>query len=441
MSLYTPTVRSSIETRIAQLGSCTVPSPILHQRFIGNDQCVLYDLDATCTFEQIEHGAAPTAFEAAGPRKHLFFEPSQVRAAIVTCGGLCPGINDVIRAIVHELYFLYGVRSIRGIRYGYAGLNPEVGWPMVDLTPETVVDIHEDGGSFLGSSRGPQSVSIMVDTLQREDINMLFVIGGDGSLRGALRIFEEISKRKLPIALVGIPKTIDNDIDLVSRTFGFETAVGVAVESIRCAHNEAKGYINGIGIVKLMGRNAGYVAACAALAQADVNFVLIPEVPFNLDGRHGLLRSLERRLKNRHHAVIVVAEGAGQYLFDRDLGSDASGNPKLGDIGLLLKSRIESHFSTINMEVSIKYIDPSYNIRAVPANSNDRIFCLFLGQNAVHAGMAGKTGMLVGSWNNLFVHIPIEAVIKNKKQVDPMGMLWVSVLESTGQSEQMFHTI
>jgi 6-phosphofructokinase 1 len=299
--------------------------------------------------------------------------------------------------------------------------------------------IHEDGGSYLGSSRGPQPVDMMTDRLEKEKIDILFCIGGDGTLRGALALHEEIQKRKLPISIIGVPKTIDNDIDLVSRTFGFDTAVSEAVEAIRCAHTEAQALVNGIGIVKLMGRHSGFVAASAAVAQADANFVLVPEVPFDLDGPRGFLAELEKRLQRRHHALIVVAEGAGQNLFGEDLGSDDSGNRKLGDIGTLLKTKIGGYFKKKNVGISIKYIDPSYIVRSVPANPNDCIFCVFLGQNAVHAGMAGKTGMLVGSWNNLFVHIPIQSVIRRRKQINLQGTLWRSVLESTGQPEQMLN--
>jgi 6-phosphofructokinase 1 len=422
---------------VKTLGPCDLPSPVRYRSFVTDSGRVLYDLDADRIAEKVKQGKKLITFEEAGPRECVFFDPDTVTAAVVTCGGLCPGLNDVIRSIVHELYFMYGVRQIKGVRYGYAGLNPISGWPMIDLTPDVVRYIHEDGGSFLGSSRGPQPVDLMVNTLEKEKIDILFTIGGDGTLRGAQAIHEEIEKRGLPISIVGVPKTIDNDIDLLSRTFGFDTAVSEAVEAIRCAHTEAQALVNGIGIVKLMGRHSGFVAASAAVAQADANFVLVPEVPFELEGPKGFMRALEKRLQKRHHALIVVAEGAGQNLFEEDLGTDPSGNRKLGDIGLLLKKKIGDHFKQKNLGVSIKYIDPSYIIRSVPANPNDCIFCVFLGQNAVHAGMAGKTGMLVGSWNNLFIHIPIKSVVRRRKHINLQGTLWRSVLESTGQPEHM----
>jgi 6-phosphofructokinase 1 len=428
---------ADFSVEVKNLGPCKLSSPVRYRSFVTDSGRVLYDLDAERITEKIKQGKKLITFEEAGPRECVFFDPDTVTAAVVTCGGLCPGLNDVIRSIVHELYFMYGVRQIKGVRFGYAGLNPVSGWPMIDLTPDTVRYIHEDGGSFLGSSRGPQPVDLMVNTLLKERIDIFFAIGGDGTLRGAQAIHQEIEKRGLPISIIGVPKTIDNDIDLLSRTFGFDTAVSEAVEAIRCAHTEALALVNGIGIVKLMGRHSGFVAASAAVAEADANFVLVPEVPFELEGPKGFLQALEQRLQRRHHALIVVAEGAGQNLFEEDLGTDPSGNRKLGDIGLLLKKKIADHFKKKNLGISIKYIDPSYIIRSVPANANDCIFCVFLGQNAVHAGMAGKTGMLVGSWNNLFVHIPIQSVIRRRKKIDLQGTLWRSVLESTGQPEHM----
>ena len=427
-----------MDTRIDDLGERTVTSPLKYKRFVDDGDRVLCDLDPGRVSDRVRSGREVVSFEHAGPRERIFFDPANVKAAVVTCGGLCPGLNNVIRSMVHELTFMYGVKRIRGVRNGYAGLNPAHGLSMVDLTPTSVRHIHEDGGTILGSSRGPQPVETMVDTLVREDVRVLFTIGGDGTLRGARSICSEIDKRNLRIAVVGVPKTIDNDINLVSRSFGFDTAVSAAQQSLRCAHTEARGAINGIGIVKLMGRHSGFVAASAALAQADANFVLVPEVPFDLDGPRGLLAALDRRLEERGHAVIVVAEGAGQHLVEiKDRGQDASGNKKLGDIGVLLERRISEHRRTLGEPFTVKYIDPSYIIRSVPACASDNVFCGFLGQNAVHAGMAGKTGVLISNWNNQFVHIPIEAAVQGRKQIRPDGTLWLSVLEATGQPERM----
>jgi len=333
-----------------------------------------------------------------------------------------------------ELHYHYGVNRIYGFKYGYAGLVPEGGYDVIDLTPAIVKNIHHDGGTILGSSRGHQDEDTIVDTLERMGLGILFTIGGDGTLRGAQKIHEEITARNLKISMIGVPKTIDNDISLVEKTFGFETAFSIAIDSIRGAHVEAEGAPNGVGLVKLMGRHSGYIAATAAVAEPDVNCVLIPEIPFFLDGDKGLIPWLRNRLESRGHAVIVVAEGAGQDLLEADKNErDASGNVRLEDIGLFLKRKIASELKAVGVKYSLKYIDPSYIIRSAPANPNDSLFCATLAQNAVHAGLNGRTGMLVGYWNNVFVHVPIREAVAERKLVDSEGELWRSVLESTGQ--------
>lgn len=428
-------------TRIASLGPCRIPSSVARRARGGNDisyvsdeDRILIDVNLARIGRQLERGEPPAAYELAGPRRLLFFDPSKLKCALVTCGGLCPGLNDIIRSIVFELHYGYGVRTIFGVRYGLKGFIARYGYDMMPLTPAAVVNIHERGGVVIGSSRGPEDIEEIVDTLERMSIGILFMIGGDGTMRAATAIADAVLRRGLKIAIVGVPKTIDNDILLVSRSFGFDTAVEVSTRAIVSASNEAEGYPNGIGLIKLMGRESGFIAATATLAQQDVNFVLIPEVDFDLEGPHGLLASLERRLADRGHAVIVVAEGAGQKFFaDEPVERDASGNIRLKDIGLFLKQRILEHFQRRGTEISIKYIDPSYMIRSLPANANDRVFCNFLGRNAVHAGMAGKTDLLIGNWNNHFVHVPMKLLAGRRKHVDPRGMLWRSVLEATGQ--------
>jgi len=372
--------------------------------------------------------------EQAGPREKIYFDPSKLKCGIVTCGGLCPGLNDVIRAVVLSLYHNYKVRTVFGFPYGYEGLTYRFGHTPVELDPAAVSRIHEYGGTILGSSRGNQDVSEMVDTMDRMNLGMLFAVGGDGTLRGARDIAEEVQRRGLKISVIGIPKTIDNDISYVERSFGFETAVSEAVESIDAAHTEAKGARNGIGLVKLMGRESGFIAVFAALARSDVNICLIPEVPFSMEK---LLANVRARLQNRGHAVIVVAEGAGQELLGDTNERDASGNVKFKDIGLFLKDRINAYFKGVGMDATLKYIDPSYTIRSVPANAYDSAFCLLLGQSAVHAGMAGRTNMVVGYWMNTFTHVPIPLAVSARKKVDPDGWVWSSVLTSTGQPRDM----
>ena len=431
----------AIDTDILSLGEAKIQSPISRSRvenatvsFVSDTDKVVIDVHPERIRQFVLEGKTLPAFEMAGPRERIYFDPSKLRAALVTCGGLCPGLNDIIRAIVLELYFGYGVRNIFGIRYGLQGFIPEYGYDVVNLDPKSVSGIHERGGSILGSSRGPQPIEEIVDSLERMNIGILFMIGGDGTLKAASSISDVIDERKLKISVISVPKTIDNDIFLVSKSFGFDTAVDVATLAIKAAHNEAEGYPNGIGLIKLMGRYSGFIASTVVLSQQDVNYVLIPEVDFDLDGPKGLLTSLERRLETRRHAVIVVAEGAGQKFFEGQHDEkDPSGNVRLKDIGLFLKETIMKHFRALNIDISLKYIDPSYIIRSLPANANDRAFCSVLGRDAVHAGMAGKTRLLIGHWNNQFVHIPMSASVGKRKQVDPEGKLWRSVLEATGQ--------
>ena len=373
------------------------------------------------------------AFETAGARRDLFFRPAETRAAIVTCGGLCPGINNVVRSAFYQLHHRYGVPEVLGIRYGFAGLNPMSGLPPVALTPEVVEEVHRNGGTFLGSSRGPQNVPVMVDFLEQREIDLLFCVGGDGTMRGVHALWEEVERRGLPIALVGIPKTIDNDVPFVYRSFGFFTALEKAREVIQGAHVEARGVHRGVGLVKLMGRYAGFIAAGATLASQEVNICLIPEVPFSLDGPGGVLAALAERLAERDHAVVVVAEGAGQDLFADDRGHDASGNVGLHDVGTYLKRRIAEFFAERGETVYLKYFDPSYLIRSVPANTSDSLYCDSLARHAVHAALAGKTDMLVGYWHNVFIDVPIPAAVKRTKRLDPNGGVWIAVQECTGQ--------
>lgn len=412
--------------KIQTLGPCSFKSPVDRRFFVEDHAGVL--ADATINSCHTCKGS-PESFEAAGPRRKLFFSPRSVHAGIVTCGGICPGLNDVIRGLTMVLWHRYGVRNITGFRYGYEGLTPDSRSRPLTLTPDRVADIHINGGTILGSSRGPQNPRVMLDFLIRKKVNVLFTIGGDGTQRGALAIAEEARKTGVDISVIGIPKTIDNDILFTERTFGFETAVAMSKMPITCAHMEAKGVRNGVGLIKLMGRDSGFVAAYATLASSDVNLVLIPESPFTM-GK--VLSFLEKRLARKSHAVIVVAEGAGQDLVSA-AGTDASGNRKLGDIGLFMKNAITEYFARRKHDVSVKYIDPSYTIRSAPATADDSVFCFMLAKNAVHAAMAGKTGMLLGIWNGHFVHVPMDKAVASRKKVDPTGSLWQSVLDNTGQ--------
>jgi len=431
---------------IKVLGKGTVKSPLKLSSnkgeaiydFIKDNDRILHDSTLENFISCKENNTIPISFEKAGPREILYFEPAKTKVAIVSCGGLCPGLNNVIRSIFSQLYYRYGVKRIIGIQYGYEGFISTYNHPIIELTPQVVENIHLSGGSILGSSRGNQDVNQIVDTLEILNINILFCIGGDGTLRGAHEICEEAEKRKLKISIAGIPKTIDNDIDLIEKSFGFETAFSIANDIIRNAHNEAVGAYNGISLIKLMGRDSGFIAAYAALSIQEVNFVLIPEMEFDLYGPYGFLKVLRKRLEDRHHAMIVVAEGAGQYFFDpANKQADASGNIKHKDIGLYLKEKISEEFDNKKFPYTIKYIDPSYIIRSAPANANDSKFCSLLAQNAVHAAMAGKTDFVVGNWNNEFTLLPISTTVTKRKKINLDSELYWNIIEATGQPVRM----
>src|SRR6516225_3931158 len=410
------------------LGAAPFPSPVAHT---VSDR-------ARIPAASVRDPAAPerdeALFELAGPRAKLFFDPAKTRAGIVTCGGLCPGLNNVIRVLFLELHHTYRVAEVLGFRGGYQGLDPAHGPEPTVITPAFVDQIHQDGGTILGTSRGPVDMAAAVDNLIRREVHILFTVGGDGTQRGANALFQEARQRGHALSVVGIPKTVDNDVAFVARTFGFFTAVEEAVKILDCAHTEARSVHNGLGLVKLMGRHAGFIAAGAAVANQDVNFALIPEVPFKLDGPKGFLSALKERLKKRAHAVIAVAEGAGQELFeDAATDRDPSGNIKLKDIGLLLRERIEAYFKEANIPVTMRYFDPSYRIRSSPANAADSILCDLYARNAVHAAMAGKTGLVIGYLHDSFIHIPIEMLVGKTKHIEPDGTLWTAVLAATGQ--------
>jgi 6-phosphofructokinase 1 len=381
--------------------------------------------------------AAELLFELAGAREKLFFDPKQTRAGIVTCGGLSPGLNDVIRSLFLELHHAYGVKEVLGFRGGYKGLDPGHGGEPIVLTTEFVDNIHKEGGTVLGTSRGPVDMGVAVDNLIKRGVNILFTIGGDGTQRGGKILFREAKKRGHALSVVGIPKTVDNDVAFVSRTFGHFTAVQEAATVLHRARTEARSVRNGIALVKLMGRHAGFIAAAATVASQDVNFTLVPEVPFKLDGERGFLNALKQHILVRAHAVIVVAEGAGQDLLGASGEErDASGNVKLKDIGPFLRERIEVYCKAEELPVVMRYFDPSYIIRSSPANAEDSILCDLFARNAAHAAMAGKTGLVIGYLHEKFIHVPIEMLTSRKKSMSPESPDWGAVLAATGQPER-----
>jgi 6-phosphofructokinase 1 len=416
---------------ITHLGEARFSSPI--KRFVNDNlrvsEHVVYDKNS-----QHESGLE---FELAGPREKLFFNPSQTRAGIVTCGGLCPGLNDVIRSLFNELTYAYGIQEVIGFKGGYGGLDPDTPNKPIILTHDFVDDIHKEGGTVLGTSRGPVDVGRAVDNLVKMGINILFTIGGDGTQRGGNALFQEAKKRGHALSVVGIPKTIDNDVAFVSRTFGYLTAVQEAAIVLDRAHIEARSVEYGISLVKLMGRHAGFIAAGATVASQDVNFTLVPEVPFKLEGEGGFLEVLKQRILSRKHAVIVVAEGAGQNLLEGSENKrDASGNVLLKDIGLFMKEKIESYFKIEQIPIIMRYMDPSYIIRSSRANAEDSILCDLFARNAVHAAMAGKTGLVIGYLHSMFIHVPIELLTSRTKSMETTGVAWSAVLAATGQPAQ-----
>lgn len=426
---------------ISNLGPCRIESPLSRRahaegeepRFVSEDARVLYDDMLDTMQESLAAGGALPGFEVAGARREIYFDPTKLRVGIVTCGGLCPGLNNVIAGLVQELKVLYGVHRITGFRNGYQGFIADYGHDTVDLGSIDVQPLRGMGGTVLGTSRGNQDPALIVDCLEREGIGVLFVIGGDGTMRGAQAIADEVRRRGLKISVVCVPKTIDNDIPFIDQSFGFQTAFAEAARAIHAGYVEATAASGGISLIKLMGRYSGFIATHAALADTSADVVLIPEVPFAVEGEGGLLNYLERCLNTKGHAVVVIAEGAGQEHLPVESGTDASGNRVLGDIGAFLRKRVKDHFQGLGVEIAVRYIDPSYAIRTVAANAYDSVYCIQLAQAAVHAAMAGKTEVVVGRFRRRFVHLPIPLLVSRTSQVDPNGDLWWSVLENTGQ--------
>ncbi|KAI4386986.1 hypothetical protein MLD38_004855 [Melastoma candidum] len=375
-----------------------------------------------------------THFRRAGPRQKVYFDADDVHACIVTCGGLCPGLNTVIREIVCGLHHMYGVSRVLGIEGGYRGFYAR---NTIMLTPKVVNDIHKRGGTILGTSRGGHITSKIVDSIEDRGIHQVYIIGGDGTQKGASVIFEEIKKRGLKVAVVGIPKTIDNDILVIDKSFGFDTAVEEAQRAINASHVEAESHENGVGVVKLMGRYSGFIAMHATLASRDVDCCLIPESPFYLEGPGGLFEYIEKRLKENGHMVIVIAEGAGQELLKESIRTmdqaDASGNKLLQDVGLWISQRIKEHFKTRRMTINLKYIDPTYMIRAVPSNASDNVYCTLLAHSAIHGAMAGYTGFTVGPVNGRHAYIPFYRITENQNKVVITDRMWARLLSSTNQ--------
>lgn len=401
-----------------------------YNRLIGIHECVIADI-----VRRPGAKAQSRAYVRAGPRRNLHFHPKNVNAAIVTCGGLCPGLNNVVREITNSLFHLYGIEGkVWGIRGGYRGFY-DPAWEPIDLTPEVVENIHHEGGTMLSSSRGGFDLEKIKDFIRKRHIKQLYVIGGDGTHRGAFAIHEGCMAAGLNVSVAGIPKTIDNDVDHIDRSFGFSSAVEAALKAIRSAKVEASCNLpNGVGIVKLMGRSAGFIAAHATISSGDVDLCLIPEVNVVLDGPNGCLPHLKRRIEEKGYAVVVVAEGAGEELLGESTEVDASGNKRLPKIGEYMKEQVERYFKEQGDAATVKYIDPSYLVRSIPANAADALYCMQLAQNAVHGAMAGFTGFSVGLCNNKMVFLPIPQLVETSpRTINPYGRTWERILARTRQ--------
>lgn len=408
--------------------------------------------------------AAP-ARRALAPRSARSADPpprTPAALGIVTCGGLCPGLNNVIREIVYSLHRQYGCTSVFGIRGGYHGFVDEENPPFlllpldsdaqhyqnteghvaltingVEKTLEalSVMQIHHEGGTVIASARGGHDTQAICTFLAVNNIQQLYVVGGDGTQRGALKIANAAKQLNLDCTVAGIPKTIDNDVAYLDRSFGFESAVEQAVQAVRAATVEARcNKPNGIGVVKLMGRSAGFIASQAALSAGDVDLCLVPECPLVLQGPTGCLPHLHRCVKEKGYGVVVVAEGAGEDVLGKSAEMDAGGNRKLPPIGEFMKTQINSYFKEQGDAATVKYIDPSYMVRSGPANAADSMLCLRLAQNAVHGSMSGMTGFITGVVHNRIVYLPMDMVVaKSPTSMNPFGHTWERVLSYTLQ--------
>jgi len=372
-----------------------------------------------------------TVYPRAGPRSSLFFRPSHVNAGIVTCGGLCPGLNSVIRDVTKSCFELYGVQSVIGFHGGFSGI---FSMPFERLTLESTQGIQNLGGTILSSARGGFDADRILNKLEDLRISQLFIVGGDGSMRGARELVVAITKRPWPVAIIGIPKTIDNDIGLIDHSFGFQTAVEETLRAVRAAKVEAACSINGVGVVQCMGRHAGYIAAQVTLASAEVDLCIIPEVPIAIDGSLDVLEHVIRVVEKKGHAVVVVAEGAGENLLGKSEEFDASGNRRLRPIGPWIKEAIAERLTMRGLGRQVRLIDPSYMVRSVAAYSVDSILCTLLSLAAVHAAMDGYTGVCVALVNGRSVMVPLDLIVEaSPRKVDVCSRTYERIVSLTSQ--------
>jgi len=385
-------------------------------------------------------------FLRAGPRKSLYWDPKKTKAAIVNCGGLCPGLNSVIRELVMSLD-MYGCKDIYGIVGGYKGVMEPEKW--LKLTPKYVEEMHVKGGSFLVSDRGNPPHLDMAKMYQKHGINQVYIIGGDGTAKGAMQTYEQMlgprpGKGYKGVDLMqaidhgcsmcSIPKTIDNDIPVLDFTFGFHTAVAKAVEAIDTAYTEATCNANCMGLVKLMGRHAGFIAMYACIAARHVDLCLISEMDVDMEE---VKKYIAEKMKTQKYCTVVIAEGLGDTLIQGG-GVDAGGNKTLADVGPWFKKQIEAHMKATGAPFTCKYIDPSYIIRAAPPDAFDSVYCSNLAQSAVHGCFAGYTGFCVGKYANHYAMLPIDEITSRKSRTVNVRGRWFSRLMFTTKQPPMF---
>ena len=359
-------------------------------------------------------------FVRAGPRKEIAWDPIHTKVAIVTCGGLCPGLNTVIRELYITLHHKYGVKFVYGVKNGYKGFYSD---NLVRLDDDIIRDIHHKGGSILGTSRGGTDVKKIVDSIAHRGISHLYAIGGNGTQKGLFEINKEIKKRGLCVSVVGIPKTIDNDLCIIDKSFGFDTSVQEAQRAIQAAKVEIEAFNNAVGIVKVMGRNSGFIAMYSSLASKDVDCCLIPEIPFDIEYDHGVLHYIKECLHKKDKILIVVSEGAGQHYINDPV------NKNLNDFGIWLCEVVRSNVPN----VCIKYIDPTYTIRAITPNASDSIYCTILAQSAVHGAFCGYTNFIVGPVNGKHAYIPLQMAIHETNTVSEDDRMWFRLISANGQ--------
>jgi phosphofructokinase-like protein len=330
-----------------------------------------------------------------------------MRVGVLTGGGDCPGLNAVIRAVVRKGVGVHGYDFI-GYRDGWKG--PLEGLTMPLGVPE-VRGILPRGGTILGSSRtNPFKIEGGVDRIKQnlaeQGVDALIAIGGEDTLGVATKLHE------LGVHVVGVPKTIDNDLNATDYTFGFDTAVNIAMEAIDRLHTTAESHHRAL-IVEVMGRHAGWIALHAGLA-GGANVILIPEQPFSIEK---VCDYVESRFQSHYAPILVVAEGAVPIEGQQALGSrgvDAFGHARLGGIGEWLAGQIETRTGKEARTTVLGHIQ-----RGGTPTAFDRVLATRFGLHAVDAVAAGDWGQMVALRGTDIVRVPLAEATAVLKTVSP----------------------